>query len=111
MSENRTVRISDTHCIFYLFQNENEGNKNEDEDREGWTSEAKKAFGDRIETKKKAPKENPNKIQLLKLHGSMSQKDRMETFRYSGCPKSELVRFLGHLDPVRFLDTQKCPKI
>ena len=71
-----------------LFQNENDGNRNEDEDREGWTSEAKKAFGDRMETTKpkKAPKENPNKIQLLKLHGSMSQKDRMETFRYLNVP-------------------------
>ena len=67
----------------FLLQNEQKGNE-EEEDTEGWTSEAKKAFGDRdsFKKKKEEPAATKNQIHLLKLHGSMTQKDRMETFRY-----------------------------
>jgi hypothetical protein len=57
--------------------------KEEEDEEEEWTSDAKKAFaamGNKAAKKKKPT--TLGKINLLKLHGSMSQKDRLETFRF-----------------------------
>ena len=50
-----------------------------------WTADAKRAFAE-LETSKMKKESSQSsikmeKIQFLKLHGSMTQKDRMETFR------------------------------
>ena len=52
-----------------------------------WTVDAKRAFAE-LETSKMKKESSQSsssikmeKIHLLKLHGSMTQKDRMETFR------------------------------
>ena len=70
---------------FCLLQNDDESDRNKEADvHDVWTSDAKKAFGDAsktVATKKDKNKVRPDKIHLLKLHGSMTQKDRMETFR------------------------------
>ena len=57
--------------------------KEEEDEEEEWTSDAKKAFaamGNKAAKNKKPT--TLGKINLLKLHGSMSQKDRLETFRF-----------------------------
>jgi hypothetical protein len=71
-------------CKTFLFQNDVASDKNREADvNDVWTSDAKKAFGDARKSVAKNidAKERPDKIHLLKLHGSMTQKDRMETFR------------------------------